>query len=361
MDLCCSTAVSRRAFLRMAGLMAVGLALPNPVFGASPQETARRLIERYATDRQDPWLVMHGIRALGRGFSLGDVSAVDYLLTNDVRAKDVNGKSSYLYVPRTVEGHSNVALKTLLEAGVPREQQVQVDGRRYHLSDLAEGAKALFAFDPKTFDRDDLAWSLVAFSELRADEWTNAYGQRIRLKEVVAFGFETIVEATRGMMSYAEANRPLPQKFPIHGFTCGGTHLAYGLVAAARHGYAGPFRRTLQEQLDLVVYRLWADPDMIDRFYAKLPSTPLVEANRLEAKLKFVGHAFEVLHYAKRHGLFTPTPAQKARMEEGLAALQRIFSAEAALDLKMVKAQDRSLYSLFIGDLCHAYRGVGLA
>lgn len=361
MGQCCCAGVSRRAFLRTVGVGAIGLALPNLAFGESPQEAAKRLIERYAIDRQEPWVVMHGVRALGRGFSLGDVSGVDYLLTNVVRAKDVNGGSSYLYVPRAVEGHTNVALKTLLEAGVPREQAAQVDGRRYHLNDLAEGAKALFTFEPKTFDRDDLAWSLVAFSELRADEWTNAYGQRIRLKDVVAFGFEAIVEATQGMRPYAEANRPLPQKFPIHGFTCGGTHLAYGLAAAARHGYAGAHRRILQEQLDLMVYRLWAEPDLIDRFYASVPSTPLVKANLLEAKLKFVGHAFEVLHYAKRHALFTPTPAQKARMEEGLAALHRIFSAEAALDLKMVKGQDRSLYSLFIGDLCHAYRGVRLA
>lgn len=360
MGQCCCAVVSRRAFLRAVGIGAVALTLPNPVFGESPQEAARSLIKRYAADRQEPWLVMHGVRALGRGFSLGDVSAVDYLLTNDVRAKDING-ASYLYVPREVEGHTNVLLKTLLEAGVPREQGVQVDGRRYHLNDLAEGAKALFTFEPKTFDSDDLAWSLIAFSELRADEWTNAYGRRIRLKEVAAFGFETIMEATRGMMPYVQANRPLPQKFPIHGFTCGGTHLAYSLVVAARHGYAGPYRRTLQEQLDLMVYRLWADPDLIDRFYAKVPSTPLVEATRLEAKLKFVGHAFEVLHYAKRHALFTPTPAQKARMEEGVAALHGIFSAGAALDLKMVKARDHSLYPLFIGDLCHAYRGARLA
>jgi hypothetical protein len=49
------------------------------------------------------------------------------------------------------------------------------------------------------------------------------------------------------MRPYAEAkNRPLLQKFPIHRFTCGGTHLAYRLVVAARHGYAGPYRRTLQ-------------------------------------------------------------------------------------------------------------------
>ncbi|MDE2321235.1 MAG: hypothetical protein KGL31_04870 [candidate division NC10 bacterium] len=360
MGQCCCAVISRRTFLRAMGVGAIALALPNPVFGESPQEAARRLIERYAADRQEPWLVMHGVRALGRGFSLGDVSAVDYLLTNDVRAKDING-TPYLYVPREVEGHTSVALKTLLEAGVPREKDIRVEGGRYHLNDLAEGAKALLTFDPRSFDKDDLAWSLIAFSELRAEEWTNAYGQKVRLKDLVAFGFETIEEATRGMGPYAAGNRPLPQKFPIHRFTCGGTHSAYSLVAAARHGYAGAYRRTLQEQLDLMVYRLWADVDLIDRFYAGLPSGPWEEANRLEAKLKFTGHAFEVLHYAKRHAIFTPTSAQKARMEEGLAALYRIFSAVAALDLKMVKVRDRSLYSLFIGDLCHAYRGVRLA
>lgn len=357
----CCGAVSRRAFLRLMGLGAATLALPSPVLAESPEPKLRRLIERQVTtNRKDPWIVVHGIRAFGQSLSLGDVKAADYILTNAVRRKEVNGRS-YLYVPHEVEFHTNSFLKTLLEAGVPLSRDVQADGRRYHLKDLADGARGLFTFDPKRFDKDDLAWSLIAFSTLHADEWTNVSGQRIRLRDLVAFGFQTIEEATRGMGASAQANRPLPQKYAIHGFTCGGTHLAYSLVIATKEGYADEYRSRLKAQLDLLVYRLWADPELMDRFYATFPKTSWVEVNRLESQLKFVGHAFEVLHYAKQHGLFAPTAAQQARMAEGRRTLNQVFSAVAAVDLKQVKGQDSSLASLFIGDLCHAYRGVRLA
>jgi len=72
--------------------------------------------------------------------------------------------------------------------GVPSAERFSCDGRVCQLKDLGDGAKALFRFDPRTFDRNDLAWSLIAFAELHAQEWENAYGERIQLKEVATFG-----------------------------------------------------------------------------------------------------------------------------------------------------------------------------
>jgi hypothetical protein len=105
------------------------------------------------------------------------------------------------------------------------------------LQDLGEGAKALFRFDPRTVDRDDLAWSLIAFAELRAPAWENAYGERIELQAVVRFGLQALQAATQGLKPYAAAGLPLPKKLPIHRFTCGGTHLCYSLVVVAKHGF----------------------------------------------------------------------------------------------------------------------------
>jgi hypothetical protein len=87
------------------------------------------------------------------------------------------------------------------------------------LQDLGEGAKALFHFDPRTVDRDDLAWSLIAFAELRAPAWENAYGERSELQAGVRFGLQALQAATQGLKPYAVAGLPLPKKLPIHSFT----------------------------------------------------------------------------------------------------------------------------------------------
>lgn len=357
---CCLGSCTRREFLRAMAVGAVGLALPSPAFRESGEGTARRLIERHAATPDDPWALAHGIRALGRDFGFKGEKAVASILRTSVKEKEINGKR-YLYIPSTIEVHTNMFLKTFLEAGVPLDQEVPVNGRSYSLKDLGEGAKALFAFDPKTFDKNDLAWSLIAFSELRATEWENAYGQRIRLKEVAAFGLKALQEATEGIKPYAQNALPLPQKMPIHRFTCGGTHLVYSLLVAAKHGYLGAEGRDrLQEQLRMLIYRLQADPDLIDRYYQRLAQAPGVEVFRADAKLKLLGHALECLGYAKRHGLFRPGRMEGERIGKAEEEVRAFFTYFGGLDLQAVRQRSAQLHQQIVGDLCHAFRGMRL-
>jgi hypothetical protein len=166
---------------------------------------------------------VHAIRGIGKGCSINGERAAGYVLRTCVQAQEVN-KRRYLYIPTNIEVHSNMFLKTFLEAGVPASEMFSCDGRVVQLKDLGEGAKALFRFDPRTCDRDDLAWSLIAFAELEAHSWVNVYGERIQLQEVVRFGVQVLQEATQG-------SSPTPQqvssakKLPIHSFTCGSTPL----------------------------------------------------------------------------------------------------------------------------------------
>ena len=262
----CAPPLTRRRFLACAVLASMAPVCPAAVAAAGDLTPGvRRFIERYAITTEDPWALVHAIRGLGRHCRLHGESAVAYVLRSSVRVQEVHQRR-YLYIPTPLEVHSNMFLKTLLEAGVPLTEPFALDGRVFHLQDLGEGAKARFRFDPTTFDRHDLAWSLIAFAELQAHTWENAYGERIQLTEIVRFGLQVLDEATAELKPYAAAQRPLPRKMAIHGYTCGGTHLCYSLVVAAKHGLlpaAGG--AILQEQLQLLLYRLQADPDLIER------------------------------------------------------------------------------------------------
>jgi len=357
----CESHLDRRRFLKLV-LVAGAIAAPVPnLFGdGDPDAGVRHFVERYAPIPDDPWLLVHGIRAIGKGFSCKGERAVAHVLRTFVQDLEVNGRR-YLYIPADIEVHTNMFLKTFLEAGVPLSEEVQVKGMIFHLHDLGEGAKARFRFDPNTFDRNDLAWSLIAFAELQADEWENAYSQRIRLKEVAAFGLKVLQEATEELKPYCKASLPLPKKMPIHSFTCGGTHLIYSLFVAARHGFLEAHGRdSLQEQLEMLMYRLQADPDLIDRYYHRLAQGREVEMFRASAKLKLLGHVLECLGYAQANGLWRPTQMQRERIGQAAQEVRGLSAYVGGLDLAAVRRREALLYQQIIGDSCHAFRGLRL-
>jgi hypothetical protein len=357
----CEPPLTRRRFLKLAMAAGLGPALA-PGLHAAPgaDQAVRRFIERHAVSPTDPWALVHAIRGVGRGCRVNGESAAGYVLRTCVRAREVNQRR-YLYIPAEIEVHSNMFLKTFLEAGIPAPEMFSCDGRVFRLQDLSEGAKALFRFDPRTFDRDDLAWSLIAFAELRAHEWENAYAERIQLKELAAFGGQVLREATQGLKPYAAAGLPLPKKLPIHGFTCGGTHLCYSVLAAARHGaLPGTGGDLVRDQLQLLLYRLQADPDLIDRYYREIAPTPGAELFRAGAKLKILGHALECLGYAQTHGLFEPSPLERRYIEQAAQAVRGLLAFIMTLDLAAIQRRHAQLVQQVVGDTCHAFRGLSL-
>jgi hypothetical protein len=357
----CAPPLTRRKFFTFA--LGAGLAAAWSAEGPAARETdpgVRRFIERYAMRPEDPWALVHAIRGVGTGYRLNGETLAAYVLRTCVRVQAVQQRR-YLYIPATIEVHTNMFLKTFLEAGVPAAEPFACDGRVYQLHDLGEGAKALFRFDPRTIDRDDLAWSLIAFAELHASAWENAYGERIALQAVVRCGLQALQEATQGLKPYVTAGLPLPQKLPIHSFTCGGTHLCYSLVVAAKHGYlqAGG-GDVLQEQLQLLTYRLRADPDLIDRYYRELSSAPGVELFRAGAKLKVLGHALECLGYAQMHGLWQPSALEKTQIAQAVQEVRGLLAYIVMLDLAALRPRQAQLVQQIVSDTCHAFRGLSL-
>jgi hypothetical protein len=372
--------MTRRRFLQAASVWAGGIvlsgALPGAAAGTQPpvpvpstldetREILTALVNKYARLEDDAWVLMHGVRAMGHAFSIKGENAVDFLCSRFLKQKTVAGKA-YLYMPVEHEGHSNAFLKTVLEAGVSPSHPFKLDGRRYTMGDLVSSAKGLFTFDPKTVDRDELAWTLIAFSlqiPPSHDTWTNAYGQQIRFADVVRFGFDTLDETTKRFRRAKEQGVMPNANDEIVGLTCGGTHLVYGLASSVANGHGGgDLRRRLKDHLDLHIWRLQADGHLMERFYRQ--SSPPPGRERIydlffrDAMIKFYGHSFEILSYVKRQRLFTPTADQPHAIERAAKTLAEAVKGIEGVDLFEFRQTNLRLFHQLVGDSCHAYHGI---
>jgi hypothetical protein len=150
----------------------------------------------------------------------------------------------------------------------------------------------------------------------------------------------------------------------ISNFTCGGTHLIYSLAVAVRYGHLGKRgRERLADQLSLLIWRLKADLALLDQYYEKVARAYPTKTEgwrpyQIDSRLKFLGHAFEILSYARLQGLYLPTPEQEQQVKAARETLAETILEVKQLNLTALKKTNRKLYDLFIGDACHAYHGI---
>jgi hypothetical protein len=312
---------------------------------------------------RDPWAVSHGLRAMGRDFTIqGGRSAVDFLLEEQITSVTVGGKTM-LGVPREVEIHPNSFLKTLLEAGVPLDYRFSHRGQPRTLADVVEGARLLLR--PGQDPPSEMAWSIIALtrvtSPLRA-RWTNAWGEPVDLDAVVGSALDMLERDSAPMRDAMRQGRPLSARAPVHELTCGGTHVIYSLIAAAHAGYVSNGRKgRLREQIDLLVWRLGADTDLIDRFYAAQRPTAFASLMHLDSKLKLLGHAEECLALATRRKVAVLSDTQQAQRRTAIAETRRLLGQVETLDLAKLRPRRFEAYQQVVGDVCHARHGLTLS
>jgi hypothetical protein len=371
-----------------------------PADQANALRAINELVEHYARDLGNASALIHAVRAFGKNFKLADGSnAVEHLCTRYAADKEVNGKR-YVYFSRDAEVHENSFLKTFLEAGVNLEQPVVAGANRYTLRDVAESAKALFRCDPTDlFKYDDrqfrydpastlahgkgelvhehLPWGLIAFSILLPPAqgvWINAYGEKIDLAAVLDRGlaeYESSCALGQAALLRGET-APANFRTEIKQYSCFGLHSVYGFLAGWQHGYTNDnLPQRLTQTLDLVTYRLKSDALASDNEYdeaeakaaGKAAATPpqALEAFKLRARVKMLGHAFESINYAKLHKLAAFTPAQEQRIQAGEQAMYESIVTLRGMDWAMLR---RTLSDKFISDvviaLGHAARAMKL-
>ena len=359
---CHGVPISRRQLLAgSAALLATGVVRPS--FGRAGDDGAA-IVRQYASLPDDPWAVCHGLRAMGRDFTVkGGQSAVDFLLETHLASVPASGKTALAFPPE-VEVHPNMFLKTMLEAGVPLSYTFTHQGSRRSLRDVLDGARALFRPTKVSGSPNMLPWSVIAFSRTTPParrRWTNAWDEPVDLDPVVETSLELLEQASLPLMQAMREGKSESVKAPVHSFTCAGTHMLYALLTAMHTGYAGADRRErTQRQVNLLVWRLTADVALIDRFYKERAAENGAYWFELDSKVKILGHAEECLAFGVRHGVVTLTPAQQAQRKAATATLRRLLGDMEERNMKEAQAVNPELFRQLVGDACHARHGLTL-
>lgn len=348
-------------------LAASGVAFASAAFGpalARAGDDGAAIIRRFATLPDDPWAVCHGVRGIGREFTLkGGRRAVDWLLDTHLEVVSVNGKS-LLTFPLSVEVHPNMFLKTLLEAGVNLDYRFTLQGRRRTLGEVVDGARALFRPGEVIKQANMLPWSTIAFARTTSPargRWTNAWGEPVDFDQVVESALRLMEEASLPLAQDMREGRQEATKAPVHGFTCGGTHMLYALITAVQAGYVGRDRlERVRQQVDVMLWRLNADLELIGRFYRDRAAQRGAYWYETDAKLKLLGHGQECLALATRRGVVKLTAAQQGHWREVETRLKRMIEDVETRDLGETRDLDRELFRQLVGDACHARHGLNL-
>jgi hypothetical protein len=362
----CHPVFSRRQFLAGAGaVIAAGRLGRGTALAAQAADDGAAIIRRHAAAPDDPWAVAHGLRGIGRDFTItGGRRAVDYLLEDVLVTLPANGQGALGFASEA-EVHPNAFLKTLLEAGVPLDHAFTHEGRRRTLRDVVDGARALLRPTLVTSVPNALPWSIIALTRTTPPvrpQWTNAWGEPVALDVVVERALRLFEQASAPVAEAMREGRPETGQAPVHGFTCGGTHMLYALLAAVHAGYAGKDRRErVQRQVDVMVWRLSADLDLIERFYKARAGGAGADWYVLNAKLKLLGHGVECLAFATVHDVVGLTPSQREQRQAAVTTVRRMLRDLEARDLGEIKTLDREVYRQVIGDTCHARHGLTLA
>jgi hypothetical protein len=362
-ETCHPPLLTRRQLLVGAGAIAASAVL-RPA-GAAAGDDGVAIIQQWAGLPEDPWAVCHGVRGLGRDFKLKDGRrAVDWLLETHLVSVPANGKEALAF-PVSVEVHPNMFLKTMLEAGVPPDYTFTHRRRRRTIQEVIDGAHALFRPAEVITQPNMLPWSIIALarttSPLRG-RWTNAWGEPVDFDAVVESALRLLEEASLPLMQAMREDRPEAAKAPVHGFTCGGTHMVYGLLTAVQAGYAGRDRlERVRRQTDLLLWRLHADLGLIDRFYKERAAQAGAFWYEVDAKVKILGHGGECLSFATQRGVMQLGEVQHRRRTAAEATLRRMIGDIEARNLAEARDINRELFRQLVGDTCHARHGLHFA
>lgn len=356
-------------------------------------KSADEYIVHYARELRDTASVSHAIISQGKKFALKDGTVgVDFLCSRFASEMEVNGKK-YVYFPADQEAHTNSFLMAFLDCNVSLDQPIKAGNGSYTLRDLKDSARALFRCDPGNLQRYDpellhrhLPWAMMALPTLvkpKESVWTNAYGEKIVLDDVIDSGLKAFERDCSGVTAAIGRGEPEPLPFrqEMSRYACFGFHMTYAALMCVRNGYtANNLRKRAFDLLDNAIYRMEGDPAALDKETAMAsqygqdyinniggknrtngkPPAQVIELMRIRYRILAVGHALEAVNYAKLHALYSFSPEQADRIAKGEKTLHADLAKLAAMDM----APFLRWYPKFVSDtviaISHASRAMKL-
>ncbi len=336
------------------------------------------VVDQQAADPDNPWAIAHGLVARGPTFVLrNDRRAVDWLFEH--YGEELDGHPDLLGFPESVgevrvEPHTDLVLKSLVDAGIAPEHPVEVNSHGHRVVDLWHGSLVRSYLDPaanhsRYGSPDDIAWSLQGLAAWAPPDlrWTALDGTAMDLDALTDFAVAVLFKETRFLADAARQGQAVQRRGQgIFHYTCGGAHLLQGTAFAVARGFGGDKdRAVMAEQVALMQYRLQVEPEITRQAAAAMPD----HADQLTVqRLKFAGHYLESMSKLIVYGFAGEGDgADRARASLAVAA-QEVIDASTLLeqrgllaDLDGVRARDEQLYLDIVGDSAHAVHGLSLA
>ncbi len=325
-------------------------------------KSARALIGRHCTDLAFANAAIHGVRALGRDISFGGGDPYRVLLERYTRETYVEGHV-FLEVPVPQEGHRHAMLKTLIEKSCDLDLGFEHETRRYRFRDYVESAR--LAFRTETNEPvDERSWTLMALARVTSPSrtsWTNVWGHRVDLADLIRTTSATLMQDTQLVRTLDVDMDEVPRNCPAFGRVCGGLHMHYALAVALSCGHGDPqleveFARHMQTLVRRFRYDLKVI-DQVERLNAERVGAERSAVTAFDARLKFLGHAFEIVGLAQQFDLYAFEPAERVHVDAAREALCRLLVQGQDVDWSAIRA-DVPLYESVVSGICHAYNGL---
>ncbi len=172
----------------------------DPRIDCVDRALAKIRVRSLRTDRDTPWVIMHGVIAFENDLRVTDarsgneVNAIDFLLeraTYEDRGifREIDGVPTL--PPREqyfqVQDHVDQMLMALADADVPLDRELRADtGRRFRVGDLLAAAQTHLR------PGQELGWTLVATSTYVpfGEAWTAEDGRTYRTEDIVSLAIE---------------------------------------------------------------------------------------------------------------------------------------------------------------------------
>lgn len=325
---------------------------------ARAQEYLREFILQYALPDANPWVAMHVVLALGAGIKRDGLNVLDSTVAATLRLEEI-GMRRFPVFPLEVERHRFHFLQIMQAIDLPRDHLFVTSHGRWTRTELVESACSLF--DPKQGGDDEDSWAISVLTQEyppARDHFTTLRGQQVD----VAGQVERHLRETEA--SYAAVFASMQGKGygrnALHRHACNGLHLLYGLIDAAAAGYiVADLPAKLARLFAATLFRARLEAALIDRSLSADDAATRLNADA--ARLTFFGHLCEDFGLAILHRLFQPDARELATLvwaRGELAAVIQRFASEH--DITALATRVPRAWHIMLGDLCHAYRGLGL-